>query len=89
MARVILYYGAKCPNCPQAKKVMADAATELGWTEGNEYELKDIGPEENMLEALTYQVASTPSFVIDGEALFVSGENIPSKAELIKAIKKE
>ncbi len=41
--------------------------------------------EDFSLEALTYQVASTPSIVIDEEAVFV-GET-PSKEELLKAIR--
>jgi len=39
-----------------------------------------------MVEALTYQIASTPSIVIDEEPVFIS--NIPSKEELIEEIKK-
>jgi len=41
--------------------------------------------EDFSIEALTYQIASTPSFVMDEEALFIS--QIPAKEELLKAIK--
>lgn len=37
------------------------------------------------VEALMYQIASTPSIVIDEEAVFVS--HVPTKEELISAIK--
>ena len=39
-----------------------------------------------MIEALTFQIASTPSIVINNEPIFIS--QIPSKEELIKEIKK-
>jgi len=45
-----------------------------------------IGGQDLTLEALQYQVASTPALVIDGEIAFV-GE-APTKEELIQKIKK-
>lgn len=44
-----------------------------------------LAGEDFSMEALMYQVASTPSFVIEEEAVFVS--QVPTKEELIKAIK--
>ncbi|MCK4634816.1 MAG: hypothetical protein KAT37_02995 [Candidatus Aenigmarchaeota archaeon] len=41
--------------------------------------------EDFSLEALMYQIASTPSFIIDEEPVFIS--QIPTKEELIKAVK--
>lgn len=40
--------------------------------------------EEISLEALTYQIASTPSIVIDGVLVFLS--QVPTKEELLKAL---
>ena len=40
--------------------------------------------EDFSMEALMYQIASTPSIVIDDEAVFIGV--VPSKEELIKAI---
>lgn len=40
--------------------------------------------EDISLEALTYQIASTPSIIIDGVPRFIS--QIPTKEELLKAL---
>lgn len=65
--------------------------------EGEKYSLvasvEDITPEKTpaalvgdfFAEALTYQIASTPSIVINEEAAFIS--HVPSKEELLAAIK--
>ncbi len=117
---LILYTGTKCPKCPPARKVVREAAKDLGWAEGKDFvekliDGKDLNPGKTKLEgeeyhlvasvaditpekvpaalvgddfsmeALMYQVASTPSIVIEEEAVFI-GE-IPSKEELIKAVK--
>ncbi len=76
-------------------KVKPGTKTKL---EGTEYYIVDseknikqtelpaaIGGTDNMLEALQYQVASTPALIINGEIAFI-GE-IPSKEELIKKLK--
>ena len=44
--------------------------------------MKDI--EDNMIEALQLQIASTPSIVLDEEVLFRS--NAPTREDLLKAI---
>jgi hypothetical protein len=66
--------------------------------EGEKYHLvsspEDVTPENTpaalvgdfAIEALTYQIASTPSIVINEEAVFI-GE-IPTKEELLKAIER-
>lgn len=115
-----LYTGTKCPKCPPARKVLREAAKELGLVEGKDFveklvdgtdlkpgEMKLEGEKYNLvtsvegitqdktpaalvgddfsLEALMYQIASTPSFVIEEEAVFIS--QVPTKEELIKAVK--
>ena len=45
-----------------------------------------IGGKDSTVEALMYQIASTPSIVIDERAVFKG--NSPSKEELLKEIKK-
>ncbi|UCG95937.1 MAG: thioredoxin family protein [archaeon] len=64
--------------------------------EGEKYHLvsspEDINPESTpaaivgdfVIEALTYQIASTPSIVINEEAAFIG--TIPTKEELLEAI---
>lgn len=86
---VILYTATNCPNCPKAKQVMEEVAKELKWEEGKEYVVKNIDEGDNLTEALTYQVAATPSFVIYKEPTFLGSGQIPSKEQLLKAIKKE
>ncbi len=43
-----------------------------------------VGCDDYSLEALTYQVASTPSIIIDGVPRFIS--KVPTKEELLKAL---
>lgn len=76
-------------------KVEAGSKAEI---EGEEFYIADsiiniketpavIGGHDLTLEALQYQIASTPALVIDGEPAFV-GE-VPSKEELIQKLKKD
>jgi glutaredoxin len=78
--KLIVYYGKDCPKCPMAKKVAKEVAREKKL----EYEERDI--EQNMIEALQLQIASTPSIVLDEEVLFRSEP--PSKKELLEEINK-
>ncbi len=85
MSKVILYTATTCTHCPAAKKIFKEIVNELNLKEGIDYEIKNIDEGDNVYEALQYQVASTPSFVID-EELFFSGE-VPKKEELLKILK--
>jgi glutaredoxin len=78
--KLIVYYGKNCPKCPMAKKI----AKEVAGLKKLEYSEKDI--EENMIEALQLQIASTPSIVLEDEVIFRS--EAPTKEELIKEIEK-
>lgn len=73
-------------------KVKAGEKTVL---EGEEYyvassedEIKEtpavIGGQDHMLEALQYQVASTPALIVNGELMYVS--QIPEKKELLEKL---
>lgn len=35
--KLILYTGTNCPKCPAARKVVREAAKELGWEEGKDF----------------------------------------------------
>ena len=35
--KLILFTGTKCPKCPAARKVVREAAKELGWKEGIDF----------------------------------------------------
>lgn len=83
--KLILYTAKNCPNCPSAKKIVKEVAQELDMREGIDYVIKNVDEENNMIEALTYQIASTPSIVIDGKAEF-RGE-VPKKEDLVKKLK--
>ncbi len=83
--KLILYTGTNCPKCPSAHKVVEETAQELGLVKGKDYEVKNIDDEEVMIEALKYQVASTPAIVINDEAVFIS--DVPTKEELIEKLK--
>ena len=85
MAKLILYTGANCPKCPSAHKVLEEVANELGLVAGSDYVEKNIDDEDVMIEALQYQIASTPAFVINDEAVFIG--DVPTKEELMEKLK--
>jgi thiol-disulfide isomerase/thioredoxin len=85
MARLKLFTSKNCPKCPAAKDLVAKVAKELKINEHSDYEIINIDEGENLISALKYQIASTPSFVIDEEAVFIG--TVPSKNELIKKLR--
>jgi glutaredoxin len=76
--KLIVFTKKDCPNCPNAKKVAKEVAEELG------LEFEEIDIEKDLITALQYNVASTPSIALGEEVLF-RGE-VPTKEELKKAI---
>ena len=78
--KLSVYTGPSCPKCPPAKELCKAVAEEMG------LDYEEVNIEENMIEALQMQIASTPSIVIDEDVVFRS--NIPEKEELIAEIKK-
>ena len=82
MARLKLFTATKCPKCPEAKRVVEEVAKDLNL----EYEIVNIDEGDNLINALQYQIASTPSIVIDEQAEFIGV--VPTKEELIKKLNK-
>ncbi len=78
--KLIVFTKKDCPNCPYAKKIAKEVAEELG------LEFEEIDIEKDLITALQYNVASTPSIALDEEVLF-RGE-VPTKEELKKEIEK-
>jgi glutaredoxin len=76
--KLIVFTKKDCPNCPNAKKIAKEVAEELG------LEFEEIDVEKDLITALQYNVASTPSIALGEEVLF-RGE-VPTKDELKKAI---
>jgi glutaredoxin len=62
--KIQVFTAKKCPRCPGAKEVCKEVAR----SKNLEYEEIDI--EENMIDALQKQIASTPSIVLDDDVLF-------------------
>ena len=85
MARLKLFTSKNCPKCPAAKEIISKVAAELGMNPGREYEILSIDEEDNLISALKYQIASTPSIVIDGEAAFIGV--VPKRDDLIKRLR--
>lgn len=81
MSKITLFTGKTCPKCPAAKAVVQEVATESGCA----FEILDI--EENMILALQNQIASVPSIIVNDKVF--SRSIVPSKDELIKAVKNE
>lgn len=81
--KIILFTKENCPNCPLAKKIVNEIASELN------IEIENVNIDENVIEALQFNVASTPAAVLvkenDYEVLFRS--EVPSRKELIEMIK--
>ena len=76
--KLIVFTKKDCPNCPNAKKIAKEVAEELG------LEFEEIDVEKDLITALQYNVASTPSIALGEEVLF-RGE-VPTKEELKKAV---
>ncbi len=62
--KIQVYTGANCPKCPPAKEVAKRLCEEKG------FEFEELNMEENMIDALQKQIASTPSIVIDDDVVF-------------------
>jgi len=77
--KLIVFTKKDCPSCPNAKKIAKEVAEELG------LEFEEIDIEKDLITALQYNVASTPSIALGEEVLF-RGE-VPTKDELKKAIR--
>jgi len=79
---LIVFTKKWCPNCPLAKKVARKVADELGLM------YKEVNIDDDILTALRYSVASTPSIVLawndDYDVLFRS--EVPSEEELRASI---
>lgn len=82
MVRIKLFTATKCPKCPEAKKIVEEVANDLSI----EYEIVNIDEGDNLIDALQYQIASTPSIVIDELAEFIGV--VPTKEELIQKLNK-
>jgi glutaredoxin len=78
--KLIVFTKKDCPNCPYAKKIAKDVAEELG------LEFEEIDVEKDLITALQYNVASTPSIALDEDVLF-RGE-VPTKDILKEEIRK-
>jgi glutaredoxin len=77
---LILFTMPNCPRCPKAKKVCEEVAKKLG------LEFREVNIEQEMEEALMYQVTAAPSIALDDETLFF--EKAPTLEKLMKEIKK-
>ncbi len=78
--KLIVFTKKDCPQCPNAKAIAKEVAEELGL----EYEEIDI--EKDLITALQFNVASTPSIAFGDEVLF-RGE-VPTKEQLKQEILK-
>ncbi len=83
--KVKLFTSTSCPKCPKAKEVLKAIAGELRLAQGQDYEIINIDENDNLVEALKYQVASVPSFVINGQAEFIS--TVPAREELLEKLR--
>jgi glutaredoxin len=66
-----------CPKCPLAKQVAETVARQR---KDVTLEVIDLSDSDNMISALMMQIASTPSFAIEGVPVFL--DHIPSIDEL-------
>lgn len=78
--KLIVFTKRDCPNCPNAKRIAKEVAEELG------LEFEEIDVEKDLITALQFNVASTPSIALNEDVLF-RGE-VPKKEELKREIEK-
>ncbi len=78
--KLIVFTKRDCPNCPNAKRIAKEVAEELG------LEFEEIDVEKDLITALQFNVASTPSIALNEDVLF-RGE-VPTKEELKREIEK-
>lgn len=83
--KVRLFTSTSCPKCPKAKEVLKSVAGELRLSQGQDYEIINIDEGENLVDALKYQVASVPSFVINEQVEFIS--TVPAREELLEKLR--
>ncbi|AEA46358.1 thioredoxin family protein [Archaeoglobus veneficus] len=78
--KIVVFTMKKCPKCPAAKKLASEIAAEFG------LEVEEIDVEIDMITALQYGVASTPSIAV-GDEIIARGE-LPTRNELRNAVKR-
>jgi len=78
--QVIVFTMKNCPKCPTAKRLAAEVSAEFG------LEVEEIDVERDMITALQYNVASTPSIAV-GDEVIARGK-LPTRNELREAIRK-
>ena len=78
--KMVVFTMKNCPKCPIAKKLASEIAAEFG------LEVEEIDVEKDLITALQYNVASTPSIAVGSEVI-ARGE-IPTRKELRNAIKR-
>lgn len=76
-----LFTQPNCPKCPAAKELVNTLKNRRN---DITIEILDLAKINNLTFALTMQIASTPSFVIDDTPIFIG--NVPSLGELEKKI---
>ena len=76
--KLTLFVSPNCPKCPLAKDVVERARKEKS---DLEVEIKDVTTEEGYLDALMYNISSTPAIVVEDKVLY-QGE-VPTLAELL------
>jgi len=81
MTQIIIFTQPNCPKCPLAKKVVEKVAERVN-VEVREI---DVSTPDGEIEALMYNVCSTPSIAI-GEEVLWRGE-VPSEEELEEAVR--
>ena len=78
--KLTVYTGVNCPKCPPAKELCKEVAAEMN------IDFVEMNIQENMIEALQNQIASTPSIMINDEVIFRSEP--PTKDLLLEEIRK-
>lgn len=79
--KITLFTSKTCVKCPAAKALVEEVAKEVG----AEVEYVDI--ELELFRALENQIASAPAIMVGDEV--ISKGTVPSKEELLAALKKQ
>ena len=60
-------FGTGCPSCLRTEEVIRQAATRMGWVEGEQYVIEKV---QKMEEIVARGVLSTPGVAVDGVLKF-------------------
>lgn len=76
--KITLFVSPNCPKCPMAKQIVEQAKKKRS---DLIVEIKDVTTEEGYIDALMYNISSTPAIVLGDKVLYQG--DVPTLSELL------